>query len=41
MPLIDAKNDVDCDEEPSKKRISLLASFLKSLGTRTVKKDDL
>lgn len=38
--LVEAKNDVDCDEEPSKNKISLPVSFLKKLRTRTIKEGD-
>jgi len=38
--LIEAKNDVDCNVEPSKNKISLPASFLKNLRTRTINKGD-
>ena len=38
--LVEAKNDVDCDEEPSKNKISLPISFLKKLRTRKIKEGD-
>lgn len=34
--LVEAKNDVDCDEEPSKNKISLPVSFLKKLDRKSV-----
>ncbi len=37
---IEARNDVDCDEEPSKNKISLPVSFLKKLRTRTISEGD-
>jgi uncharacterized protein (DUF2235 family) len=38
--VIEAKNDVDCDEQPSKNKLSLPVSFLKKLRTRTIKEGD-
>ncbi len=38
--LVEAKNDVDCDEEPSKNKVSLPVSFLKKLRTRIINEGD-
>lgn len=38
--LIEAKDNVDCDEEPSKNKLSLPASFLRKLRTRKINEGD-
>lgn len=39
-PVLEAKNNVDCNEEPSKNTISLPAGFLRNLRTRKIKNED-